>query len=51
MTYRNGARVGLAVDGDFLDVTVGGGSGSKSQCRNGDGKDVLSERRVVHCDS
>jgi hypothetical protein len=46
--YRAGIR--LAVDGDLLDVTVSGSSGSKSQSTERDDENVLSERRVKHDD-
>ena len=50
MTYRNSARVGLAVDRDTVDVAVGSSSRSKRQSRNSGDDRVLRERRVVHDD-
>jgi hypothetical protein len=50
IAYGDCAAVALAVDGDLLDVTVSGSSGSKSQSAESDDENVLSERRVKHGD-
>lgn len=47
-TYGVSTRVGLAVDGDRLDVTVSSDSRSEGQRRNSGDEDVLRERSVVH---
>lgn len=49
-TYRNGTGVGLAADGDLLDVAVSRSGGSERQCRDDGNDSVLGERREMHDD-
>lgn len=49
-SYRNGTGVGLAANGNLLDVAMGRSGGSKSQSRNDGNDSVLGERREMHDD-